>query len=239
MAHSANCRAVAEGFDMTAIAVKDAIRRNDLTAEAALTKSAALLVGATFENRLKRVATEPGGFTDSELVQIRRGSVIDQWSNAIDIGFRRRYNRWELTEASLGREQSERRLTMLTSLESHFRPLVEMRNTLAHGQWASPLNSKETHLNPVMAARVVAETIESLSIKQRVGWHFEGLVGDLVSTAVAFERDFAQKFVRLTQALESLARSDYATYRSRIQESARRGAAYRMAGLTPPSTPLR
>lgn len=226
--HTRNLRAIQKALDHAGSAARDAIRNGHAEVEQSLTLACALLLGSAIETRLNRVITEPGGFSDDELETIRgQRSQARRWLAAIDTGFRRRHDRWHLTEDSLGPEAWLRLQTIRPAFESTLEPIISMRNTLAHGQWSVALNSREVSENAPMTALIHAETVQTISIKNRLGHHYEQLILDLVSTKHAFERDFEVTYSKFQQTLEALARADESVYRSELQARAARGATRR------------
>lgn len=228
--HSENLRAVGDVFDRVLALSRDAIRSRDETAERDLTLSAALLLGMKLEVRLAKLLREPGGFTTEECNQIlgqrRQG---DRWARAIDMGFRRRHNTWYLDEGSIGVDAVRRLQLMQSAFAEHLEPVIGMRNTLAHGQWIYPLNSKESATNPEMANAISREWVQSLSIKDRLAQHYCQMLGDLVSTETAFERDFETTYLKFTETLYNLVGADAAAYRSDLRARHERGLRRRRA----------
>lgn len=228
--HSDNFRSVGCAFESVTGAARDAIRARDTPGVRALTFSAALLLGAKIECRLKKLLFEPASFTDAErsLVTSPRNQ-IQRWSIAIDVGFRRRYNVWRLDEASVGADTAARHRFLHDTLATSLRPIVEVRNRLAHGQWEHALNSNETDLSPDLHTQLMAESVETLSIKDRVSFHYSRIIEDLIISAAAFERDYTASVDKLRQVLTSLECADFEQYEDAILRRSTEGRARRLA----------
>lgn len=231
--HCDNFRSVGRAFESVTGAARDSIRSRDAAAVRALTFSAALLLGAKIECRLKKLLFEPASFTDLERTLVTSSrSQIRRWSTAIDVGFRRRYNVWRLDEPSVGADVAERHRLLHDTLETSLRPIVTIRNRLAHGQWEHVLNSNETDLSPDVQTLLTSETVETLSIKDRISYHYSRIIEDLVISAAAFERDYAASVEKLSQALQALDLADFAQYEAKILHRSAVGKARRLAAST-------
>ena len=238
--HTENLRAVGEVLNRTLALTRDAIRSQDHNGERDLTLSAALLLGMKLENRLGQIIWERGGFAPEERSEVLGArNQHARWSLVIDIGFRRRYNVWYLDDASIGSLAATRRNRMQSAFSEQLRPVIEMRNTLAHGQWIHPLNNKGTNKNREMASSIASESGLTLSIKDRLAHHYCQLVGDLVSTSLAFERDFDVTYEKFEATLSELESADSSAYRAGLLSRHQRGLALRAdAGFRGPSAEL-
>lgn len=227
--HCENFRSVGKAFESVTGAARQAIRSRDSDAVTALTYSSALLLGAKIECRLKRLIFEPASFTETERIQVTGSrSQIDRWSAAIDVGFRRRYNVWRLDSASIGSQAVDRHEFLQQTLDAALRPVVEIRNKLAHGQWEHVLNYRETDISPDIHSLLRTETVETLSIKDRIAYHYAKIIEDLVISASAFERDYQKSVEKLQAALTNLESADFTRYEAMILRRTLAGKAKRL-----------
>lgn len=214
--HTENLKSVQAAFEGSASAARDAIRDGDTGQERSFTRTAAFLLGSSLELRLNCVITEAGGFSADEAALVRRGSEADGWQTAIDLGFRSRHNVWELSEASLGSEAANQRSTLQTEFVKYLEPVILIRNKLAHGQWVTALNSGELAENRETTALIESQTIQEISIKNRLSRWYAKLILDLVSTRDAFERDFNSIYANFCACAKSLDEVNEESYRAEI-----------------------
>ena len=90
------------------------------------------------------------------------------------------------------------RLSVLLSvIETDLKPLVELRNTLAHGQWYYAFNSAQSDLNPELMKALNNEHLRGLQHKREIAAAFAHCVQDLLVSDTTFERDFDTHFHRV------------------------------------------
>jgi hypothetical protein len=177
-----------------------------------ITRASLLMLGVKLENRLGTILYHPGGFAEEERQEIRGASVTNAWTLLIDIGFRRRTNRWHLNVESLGAEQHDRHERVRNAVVDQLVPIVVVRNRLAHGQWETVLNAKETGPNPELEASIRSESILTIKLKDTLSGHLGRVIEDLVITRDAFERDFATSYGVFESTLLQLERADFDSY---------------------------
>ena len=237
--HVENLRAIDLAQDRIRRDLLSCLSRNDMVTADALLKTSLLLVGVWAECRLKKLLHEVAGFTDGERTSIyEKKSQIDQWQAALDLGFRKRYNvkKAKLSLSSL-KASGYARYTLLSEiLEKDLRPVIEMRNTLAHGQWARPLNSSETEIAANMIVAMKNENALSVTFKLSLIQSMSAIIHDLVSGGPAFERDFDQHFMLITNTKVGLTTRSYGAWAKQLAERRKRGDAKRHAATKTPPT---
>jgi hypothetical protein len=204
--HIENERALSEAFDVARQACKDAIRGGKERQETALTKNCALLLGAKLETTLMRIIYDPTGFTPDQRRRIVSASTAaDKWLRVITEAFAGRHG--------IPTRQVPQRLpftaqAMFAEIErlikEQFIPLIELRNSLAHGQWHRTLNSSGTRVDPRRMAQLARQNVWRLAIQDNILHHVSLLIYDLVVTRVAFERDFDKRWNDLHSAIKRL-----------------------------------
>ena len=125
--------------------------------------------------------------------------------------------------------------TLHDLLAFHFRPLIELRNKLAHGQWAYPLTMSRQDVSKPQLKALKAENLLTLEIKDRVAEHTCRIINDLVVSAPTFERDFDLHFGRLGEVLLALKKADYGKYESELVRRSEKGRRKREAALSGPT----
>ena len=104
-----------------------------------------------------------------------------------------------------------------------------MRNTLAHGQWSWPLNSEGTDISGCMIAAIKKENALSVRFKLSLLEALAILIHDLVSSPVAFERDFDEHFEQIVSTRRNLRTRHYNEWESGMISKYKRGQARRIS----------
>lgn len=223
--HVANYHAVADAMERVARQARLAIRSGDDRTASALTKTFALLFAAKLETRLGKLLYEPSGFTAAQReIVLSRRSQFESWTAAIDLGFRLRYNvRGVIDGRKLPHSAFARYQTLVELVSVHFRPPIELRNKLAHGQWVYPLTASQGDVSAPQRTALARENLLSLEIKDRVAEHACRIINDLVVSAKTFERDFDLHFRRLAEVLLALEKADFGAYKTELARRYKEG----------------
>lgn len=228
-AHVKNLRAVEVSFERIMRELNGSVARGDEKTTDALTKTTMLLLGAWAENRLRKLTCEPNGFSEHEREMVGAAtSQIDSWRKAIELGFRKRYGipRADLN-TSLPITARSHYQTLIAILDDNLKPIIEVRNKLAHGQWSRTLNNVNDDFSQEMMARISAENALTVKFKKRLLNCLAQLIHDLVAGNAAFERDFDLHFRNLEQAKRDIERRPYSSWLTSMQAKYRRGRAER------------
>lgn len=213
--HVENLRAVRIGLDRIERELRSAISRRDTESSSALLKILLLLMGSWAECRLRKLIYEQNGFDEDHRSYIEGGrSQLEKWNRAVEMGFRLRYGfpRANLNNSLRVTPRLHFR-TLNDTIDSDLKPIIEIRNTLAHGQWAKPLNSRHTNLSPTMIAAIRRENALSARFKLTMIECLALAVHDLIAGNHAFERDFDYHYMRLENARTSLQTRNYEDWR--------------------------
>ena len=182
---------------------------------------------------MRKLLFERNGFRSEDREYITAGrQQFDWWKRSVEIGFRRRYNKPRAALPAALRPMARLLYTeVLSAIQSDLRPIIEMRNTLAHGQWARPLNSDGTDIAGSMIAALGRENALSVRFKMAILERLAAIVHDLVSGDAAFERDFDQHFSRLETARRNLKVRQYADWEAMLIRKYDRGRLRRNVDL--------
>lgn len=222
--HCENLRQVGVGLDRTALQLRRAISSADAITEASLLRLYALLLGSWAECRLKKVLYEPTGFNDIERGDIRRlDSQIDRWIGAVERAFRKRFgvSKAPLDPSTLPFAAAARFREANVLLNDQLRPVIELRNKFAHGQWAYLLTNDEEEVSSAQMANFKRENFLSLQIKRDLIAYLAAVVNDLVVSS-AFDRDFDYHHKLIGYAQQRLSIQRYEDYCSRIRARRKR-----------------
>jgi hypothetical protein len=233
--HVENLRAVDKGLRKVGRLLRRAISERDEKTESALVRLYALLLGAWAECRLRKLLFEPHGFSPNDRSAITRcGNLFDEWATSIELAFRSHYSvpRGPLSTTTLPHSAYARYSSLIDTLRDDLRPVIEIRNRLAHGQWAYLLNSENTDVNPAYMAAIHRENILSLQFKQSLLDHMSNAVHDLVVSRPTFERDFDWHYRHIVEVRRNLHTRDYAEYQVHMRAKLERARGLR--GAAPP-----
>jgi hypothetical protein len=200
--HLHNERELTDAFEIACFACKDAIRTADERRERILTKNCALLLGAKLETTLMRIIYAPIGFRDSQRQRLLSTSTAsDRWLRVVREAFAKRHN---LTVGQVPRQLPFTARARFDEMErlirEQFIPLIELRNSLAHGQWYRTLNSSGLKVDSRRMEQLATQNLWRLTIQNNLLQHMADLIYDLVVTRYAFERDFDKRWGDLRSA---------------------------------------
>jgi hypothetical protein len=218
--HLENERALAEAFDVARNSCKDAIRTGKRREEGILTKNCALILGAKLETTLFRIIYDPSGFTPDQRRRIESTpTVADKWLRVVKEAFASRH---EIPLSQVPRRLpftgQAQYLEIERLIKEQFIPLIELRNSLAHGQWHRTLNSSGTKVDPRRMAQLSKLSVWRLAIQDNILHHVSLLIHDLVVTRLAFERDFDKRWNDLHSAVTRLESSSGETWAQKLRE---------------------
>jgi hypothetical protein len=232
-AHVKNLRAVDTALERMFRELNSSLSRSDDTTSDALLKTTMLLLGAWAEDRLRKMLYEANGFDAAERQQITAaGSQIDIWKAALERGFRKRY---QIPSANLLQilpfTTRARYEALLNVIDVDLRPIIEVRNKLAHGQWVRPLNSENDDYSPSHTQQINGENAHSVKCKHRLLEYLSQIIHDLAVGAAAFERDFDGHYSNLEHAKREITSRSYAKWLAAMRSKYQRGRALRTAQI--------
>lgn len=229
-AHVLNLRAVQAGIVRIERELRAAIARQDQPSSETLLNILLLLTGAWAECRLRKLLYEPSGFDDVERATVLNSqNQIASWQCALELGYRKRYGvpTAALSERTLSHTAWMRYRAIYTLIDTELRPIIEMRNTLAHGQWSRPLNSAGNDVVGTMIAAMKRENALTSRFKFTLLEALANLVHDLVSSVNAFERDYDVHYKHIVDTRRDLQTRDYGRWIALMVDKYKRGQAQR------------
>ena len=227
--HCENLRQVSLGMGRVERSTRRAIAQRDEPTVHALIRLYALLLGSWSECRLKKLLYEKGGFSDDERTTIR--SIADQhgrWTRTVEIAFRKRFNvpNAAIIPPAIPFTAAARYAECQKLLHDDLRPVIELRNKFAHGQWAYLLNNDEEDVSTAQMASFKMENFMTLQFKRDLINHLASVINDLV-ISIAFDRDFDAHYKFIADATVRLQTHDYSSYAARLQARHARGKSLR------------
>jgi len=192
----------------------------------ALVRLDALLVAAWAECRLMKVLHEPASFNDADRGQVMsKREHLSKWTTAVEVSYRRHYDvpRAALGPGSLPHSAYQRLLTLRELLELDLRPVIEVRNKLAHGQWEYAFTNNGDDVSEPLTRALRTENLLSLHFKMTIVTHLAEIVHNLAVSQPTFERDFDREFGLVVSAQRNLQARSYPAYALMMQEKYQRG----------------
>lgn len=237
--HTANLRAVDEAFKEAVAVARSAIRdqKNDL--EEAQSKLCGLLLGVWAETRLSKLLNEQNFFADDERDRyFGIDNLFDRWTAVLEHGFRKHYRARQLSEASLGHGAFHQFCTLRQHLEFHIKPILEIRNKLAHGQWIYPFASNSPNGEVVQEKYLALKNINihSLNLQYLILKHLSDLIFLLLANKTAFQRDFDNSYSKISDQVRRLESQSYQTYRNKIIQRSQQGGAHNSGQRSAPTS---
>jgi hypothetical protein len=228
--HVANLREVEQGFEQIGRGLRRALGDGDEAAVSALTKTYALTLAVKVECRLAKLIHEPNVADVDREALLAVTNQVERWQNAVELGLR---NHWatrggELNELSLGHDIHARYQTLRAAIGEDLRPLIELRNKLAHGQWIYPLDSS-SEIATAQKTALESEQALSLSLKSRLLDSLADVVHDLVVSRNAFESSFERRYRSLLIIRRELADRRFQRYEAKLRAKRRRGRAAQLS----------
>lgn len=224
--HVENLRAIEAAMDRVALSLRRAISREDKETISSFTRLYALLLGAWAECRLRKLIYEPTGFDDQDRSLVTSQSTqLERWQNAVEIAFRKHYDVGSatLSDSTLPHSAFSRYSTILDMLGNDVRATIELRNKLAHGQWAYPLNSEGNDVAQEQMDALRCESLLSLQFKRAALSYLSDAIHDLVVSRPTFERDFDKHYRNIIHMRTNLQTRDYESWAKQMREKYSRG----------------
>lgn len=228
--HVANLKSVNSGRLQIELQIKHALSTGNQPTYQTLLRVYILLAAASAECRLRKLLYEPNGFSDAQrIVILDERSQLDRWKKAVELAFRTRYNRPRAPISALGIGEIPfyQFQTINSLLDQRLAPVIELRNSLAHGQWVRLLNSDENEISNRQMAAINTENSLSVHFKSKLIDHLSKVIHDLVSGGVAFERDYGRHFALINSTLHLLQIRSFPAWEAGLKAKYQRGKAMR------------
>ncbi|MDP8256271.1 MAG: hypothetical protein P9M14_11020 [Candidatus Alcyoniella australis] len=220
--HVKNLRSVESGMLQVARSIRKAISKDEKTIVDSFTRLFALLLGVWSECRLCKLTFEPNAFNDIDIELIYdQPTQIDKWQKAIELAFRKHYKvpRAALSDTTLPHSVFARYTTLIGLLENDLKPIIELRNKLAHGQWIYPLNYDGNDIAQKQMDALRLENLLSLQYKAKILSYITDIVNDLAVSESTFDRDFDKHYSLVIQIRTNLSKHSYCNYERRLKQN--------------------
>jgi hypothetical protein len=222
--HVANLREVDRGLQHLGRELRRVLSEGDEASASALTKVYALALAVKVECRLNKLAYEPNVSKADRVVLLGVEEQVNRWHAAVELGLRKHYvgPNAALDELNLGHDIYARYRTLSDAIQDDLRPVIELRNKLAHGQWVYPL-SKSNAIAKVQKAALEGEQALSLGLKSRLLDSLADVVHDLVVSRKAFEGSFERRYRSLLIIRREIKERNFENFESQLRAKRRRG----------------
>ena len=207
-----NLRAIEVGIDRITLLFREAISIGDDKTVFSFLRLYALLLGAWAESRLRKLLYEPNGFSDADRICIQSSQTqVEMWKACVEKAFRMRYQvpSAPLSQDTLDHSVYSKLATLNEMIQDDLRPIIELRNRLAHGQWHYLLNSEGNDISQENMDALRTENLLSLQFKKSLLSHLSDAIHDLVVSRPTFERDFDKHFSLIIETRRNLRRRSY------------------------------
>jgi hypothetical protein len=230
--HVANLRSLEIAIKNTALSARKAISKENDSAKDSFVRLYAFLIGAWAENRLKKLLFEQNGFSRDERNRVlSQLSQIDKWKKTVEVSFRKYYGipRKKISENTLPFTAYIRFTTLNEIIDKDLRPIIEVRNRLAHGQWIYPLSDDGKGVEQHKYRLINNENLLSLQFKFKLVSNLCSIINDLVVSLPTFDRDFDMHYQHITNTRNNLRNRKYEKYVQRLVENRKQGIQRRKA----------
>jgi hypothetical protein len=224
--HVANVRAVDDALKRISLAARQAIAAEKIKTLNAFIRTYVLLLAAWAECRLRKLLYEPDAFMEAHRnLILSQSTELERWSRTIELAFR---NHYEVPNADLSVETLPHSVysqyeTINELVNSDLSPVILLRNKLAHGQWAFPLNESGDDVAQKQHDALRTENLLSLQLKKKLLDSLAAIIHDLVVSKPTFERDFDSHFSHIINARINLRTRSYQKYAASLREKLQRG----------------
>ena len=231
--HVSNLQIIDASINRVALSLRRAISQRDEVTTYTFVRLYALLLGAWAECRLCKLLYEPSGFNGQARDRINSTSThLDRWQTAVELAFRKHYGvpRAVLSQISLPHSAYSRYITLINMLQADLRPIIELRNKLAHGQWVYPLNNEGNDVAQEQMDSLLVENLLSLQFKKALISHLSMAIHDLVVSQPTFERDFDKRYQDIVDTRRNLQTRNYQSWVAQMQKKYQRGKEKKIGG---------
>jgi hypothetical protein len=220
-----NQKQIGQSMDYLSRTIHAAIATNKSSAEIdSLIRLQILTLGIWAEARLQKIMNEPNSFTDTERSIIRgnRRSKIDQWKVTVDLAYAKSRSlpvAYPINVNSLSLDDQNHRQIIHDILDQELKEIIEIRNKLAHSQWAYPLNSNNSNINTQAQIFIQNENILTLTFRYNLLVSITNIIRDLVVSYPTHRRDFSKIIQQLSQDRINMKTRKYSKYQANLRQS--------------------
>ncbi len=188
--HSKNRRKVKQAITQANRSLNEAIKTNNAMLEYVNTRVLLLLYVCYLETTMDYLidaypAQLPQKIRDRVAAQ---QSEVDRWLCLVDSMFIRRYltgRKTSLTMLTMGHTAYMRYMYVRDLTNTQVRACIEMRNKLAHGQWAVALNNEGSSKNQDITSKLWTLTKKDLMLIKGVVNRYVDIMENLIASSVS------------------------------------------------------
>lgn len=193
---------------------------------------AALLLAAEYETRLHWLINHPNSrLSHVEKQKVRKTSgTAAKWDYLLRSALALRHRNTHGVPCTaedvpnvLEAGERERYYMIRRTTRRHLRSLIDMRNSLAHGEWRTALNNKADAINPTRTKSMQRMSLYRVVILANLLDHLWKLHFDALVTQTAFERDFQKHYAGVVNADRRLRNCDEEAWLSIIKKRYKNG----------------
>lgn len=149
--------------------------------------------------------TENAHFTEdfTTKYQIPDKNLIDKWLLLNDFYFKKQYLKRQdkgLTALTLGMTTYSRYKTLSSIIDDDLRPFIELRNKLAHGQWAVAINMTGSSKNQKLTTKIWKLSKKEIMLIKSLVVNLPTLMKLLITSKKTLERDYDKYINKLLKA---------------------------------------
>jgi hypothetical protein len=237
--HHSNSELLETGFATTTRYCREFIRQNYKAEADSQTRLAAINLAALFESRLMELI-----FHEDSAVYANRQRVLncrsisDTWKRLTEEGFAQLEGvRISLVPQGLKATNQARCTEIISAIDTHVVPLIELRNALAHGGWQHTLSEDRQTISSVKMIHLRTISLWHLQQRHNLFSHLYRMIYDLL-IAKSFERDFDKHFRNMRAASIRLDKDGSKKWEAMLQRRWQsRPAQIRQSPVSQPATP--
>jgi hypothetical protein len=180
------------------------------------TKILSHLINSWAEIRILKIVYEKHAYSNPEKNRIlNAGNAKDRWETALRIAFSKAYNIPEKNIDNIATPFTRRICynTLLKLINEDLLSSNQLRNRIAHGQWAYAFNEELTAFQDDLTAKLRQENIVQLQLKYKMFMSLAQIIHDLAVSKPAFERDFDRHYRKVEGQKTNFHNRNYSDYR--------------------------
>lgn len=218
--------------------------QSESPSERTITRLYTMLSGVWCEARLHKLLYEQGAFEDAERAVIYAQSSVEQkWKKALDVAFRKHHgipHQVALSSEIVDFSRLKIYEQVLEWIEKYFVSVIELRNKIAHGQWAKPFINHQAGWSSSLDFKIANNSIvalkgENLLTIERKTKLLQDIAVAINNLAVDGQRygatDFDQQYKRIHSAIKSLENADFPSHRQKLIDGYKNSALQANAGV--------
>lgn len=194
-AHAKNRTQIRKAITQLNRSLNQAIKDNNKELEKANVRMIMILYAAYLESTLSYLLYFYGAQIKMVSVDyiIEKKTVHERWCHFIDFCFRRNFlggKRRALTLVNLNHTNFNRYTYLKSMVDNEVRAIIEIRNKLAHGQWAVAFNSDGDDKNVEVTTRLWTLTKKDVLVTKNIVNKFTEIMDALISSEEYFSSIF-------------------------------------------------